>query len=318
MQKRKSLRILIIFGVLALLSCALFVLWNIDMENLDYNLPRRLIKIAAFILTGCAIGVSTVIFQTIAHNRILTPSIMGLDSLYLFIQTILIFVLGSGQLAMMDSTFDYFLSISIMLVFSLFLFKIIFSGGRQITTVILAGIIFGSLFESLSTFMQVIIDPNEFLLVQNKMFASFNNINSSLLGTSAVIISLCLAYVFSCHKKLDVMSLGRDISINLGIRYEARVTRFLLIISVLTAVSTALVGPVTFLGLITANLSRQLLKTYRHSYILVGAALSSIFALALGQFVTERIFNFGTTISVIINFAGGIYFIMIMLREGKT
>lgn len=315
---KRALKIIVVFSVLTIAACALFVLWGLNKDNMDYNLPRRMLKIAAFVLTGSAIGVSTIVFQTITQNRILTPGIIGLDSLYVFIQTLIVFILGSGQLVMMSRISDFLISLGVMVIFSLILFKVIFRGeGRQITTIILAGMICGSLFGSLSTYMQVIIDPNEFLLVQGRMFASFNRINSSLLGVSAIIIILCLIYLFSCHKKLDVMSLGRDISLNLGIDYDTRVTRFMIFIAMLTAVSTALVGPVTFLGLITANLSHQLLKTYRHSILMVGAMLASVFALAIGQFFTERVFNFGATITVIINFIGGVYFIILMLREGK-
>lgn len=316
---RRQKTIIFLFFALALAACALFLFWNLSFDNMEYNLPRRLVKLAAFALTGGAIGVSTVVFQTVTQNRILTPSIMGLDSLYVFIQTMLVFFMGSTALAQMSSLIDYSLSLGCMMLLSLILFKLLFQGeNRQITTIILAGIVFGSLFGSLSTFMQVIIDPNEFGIIESRMFASFNRINTSLLGFSAVLIISCLAYLFFRHRRLDVMNLGEEISINLGINYQARVTQLMLVISLLTAASTALVGPITFLGLITANLARQLLQTHRHTYNMLGAFFISVFALALGQFFVERIFNFSTTISVIINFIGGIYFILLMLREAKV
>ncbi|MGL6200991.1 MAG: iron chelate uptake ABC transporter family permease subunit [Lachnospiraceae bacterium] len=315
---KKQFKILSLLLILAFTACVLFIVWGLNANNIAYNLPRRSAKIIAFIVTGTGIGISTVVFQTVTQNRILTPSVMGLDKLYMLIQTVLVFFLGSGQLAMLTRKFDYCLAIVLMSIFSLLLFKGIFKNGtRSITTVILAGIVFGSLFESLSTFMQVLIDPNEYLVIQDRIMASFNKVNTSLLGISSLIVLLCSIYLFFCHRSLDVMNLGRDISINLGINYEVKVTKFMLIISVMTAASTALVGPVTFLGLITANISRQMLATYRHSFVMAGAAISSIFAIAIGQLVIERIFNFGATLSVVINFVGGIYFIVLMLKEGK-
>lgn len=317
MQKR-VISFFTILSILTVASCFLYVLWGLNKNNIDYNLPRRLIKLVAFIATGSAIGVSTVVFQTVTQNNILTPSIMGLDNLYILIQTLLIFFLGSGELVLMTRAFDYFISILVMIAFSFVLFKVIFRGeNMKITTVMLAGIVFGSLFESLSTFMQVIIDPNEYDIILDRITASFNKINSSLLGFSSLMIFMCLIYIFSTHRKLDVMSLGREISINLGIQYDAKVTGFMLVLSVMTAASTALVGSITFLGLLTASLSRQLLKTYRHRVVMIGAGMSSVFAIVIGQFVTERVFNYGTKLSVIINFAGGIYFILLMLREGR-
>ncbi len=311
-------RKLLIMGVLLLLFALLFLLWGLNADNWDYNLPRRIRKLAAIFMTGGCIGFSAVIFQTITNNRILTPSVMGLDSLYMFVQTIVVFIFGSRQLAAVTAVSDFMISVGIMVGFSLLLFQIVFAGeGRKLLAVILTGMILGGLFESLSTFMQVIIDPNEFLIIQDRMFASFNNVNTSLLNVSAIISVLVFAYGYRQTGQLDVLSLGGDISVNLGIPYNRAVKKYMFLIAVLISVSTALVGPITFLGLLTANLSRQLMKTYKHSYLLSSAILISAIALTFGQFIVERILKFDTTISVIINFIGGIYFIWLLLKEGK-
>ena len=60
-------------------------------------------------ITGVAIAYSTVIFQTITHNRILTPSIMGLDSLYLLVQTVVIFFLGSKSYNNRQQTCEFYI-----------------------------------------------------------------------------------------------------------------------------------------------------------------------------------------------------------------
>lgn len=317
MQKQLN-RALLIMALAAIVSCLLFLFYGLSPKTMDYAFPRRIVKLMAFILTGAATGFSTTVFQTVTNNRILTPSIIGLDSLYLFIETLVIFAFGSHTLASMDNLWEFILTVCIMVAFSLMLFRILFKdGGRNLFTIILVGIICGSLFSSLSSFMQVLIDPNEFLIIQDKMFASFNNINSSLLGISGFICTMILIYGYSNTSQLDVLSFGRDISINLGVSYDKVVYRYMIMVSIMIAVSTALVGPITFLGLLTANLSRQLLKTYKHSILVTGSILISITALALGQFFVERILVFSTTISVIINFIGGIYFIFLLIREEK-
>ncbi len=56
-------------------------------------------RLAALAIVGCAIAVSTVVFHTITENRILTPSILGFDALFVLIQTVLVFVVGSSALA---------------------------------------------------------------------------------------------------------------------------------------------------------------------------------------------------------------------------
>ena len=171
---------------------------------------------------------------------------------------------------------------------------------------------------SITTFFQVLIDPNEFLGLQSKMFASFNNVNSDLVWLAGVIILITFVYGARHMNQLDVMSLGRDTAINLGVPYDKLVQRMLILASILIAVSTALVGPITFFGLIVANLSYQYFRTYKHSILITGSCVMSIVALVGGQWMVERLFSFTTTLSVIINFVGGVYFIYLLLRESRS
>lgn len=309
---------MIILGVFALLFCSLYLFQGLN-GSYDYALPRRGIKVMAMALTGVAIAYATIIFQTITHNRILTPSIMGFDSLYLLLQTFIIFFLGSNHVTVVNKNVNFILSVTAMIVFALLLYQFLFkSGKRPIYFLLLVGIIVGTFFGSISTFLQVLIDPSEFLGVQDKMFASFNNVNGDLVWWSVGIVVIALIIGFRSIHDLDVLSLGRDTSINLGVNYDSIVRKMLILSSVLIAVSTALVGPITFFGLIVANLSYQFFNTYKHATLILGASLMSIFALVGGQWVVERIFTFSTTLSVIINFVGGVYFIYLLLKESRS
>ncbi len=314
---RNSTKLIILSG-LALVVCALYLFQGLN-GSYDYALPRRAVKVLAMAMTGVAIAYSTVIFQTITHNRILTPSIMGFDSLYILLQTVVIFTLGSSHIVIVNKHVNFILSVSAMVIFALLLYQFLFkTGGRPIYFLLLVGIIVGTFFGSISTFLQVLIDPNEFLNVQDKMFASFNNISAELVWWALAIIILASIIGWRHIHDLDVLSLGRDTAINLGVNYDHVVRTILIISSVLIAVSTALVGPITFFGLIVANLSYQFFKTYKHSVLIMGAAIMSIFALVGGQWIVERLFTFSTTLSVIINFVGGIYFIYLLLKESRA
>lgn len=309
---------LIILSVFAALFCALYLFHDLN-GSFDYALPRRAIKVIAMALTGVAIAYSTVIFQTITHNRILTPSIMGLDSLYLLLQTVVIFFLGSNHITIVNKHVNFILSVSTMVVFALILYRFLFKrGGQPIYFLLLVGIIVGTFFGSISTFLQVLIDPNEFMRVQDKMFASFNNVSGELVWWALGIVILTFIIGWRAFNDLDVLSLGRDTAINLGVSYDRIVKLMLIISAVLISVSTALVGPITFFGLIVANLSYQFFKTYKHSVLIAGASVMSIIALVGGQWVVERIFTFSTTLSVIINFVGGVYFIYLLLKESRS
>lgn len=308
-------------GLLAALSAVLVAVFLFtDLGgNWDYALPRRISKVLAILLTGAAIALSTIVFQTITNNRILTPNIMGLDSLYLLIQTMVIFLFGSSTLTMMNSHLQFLMTVGLMILFSGVLYKILFKGeGKNIYFLLLIGIIFGTLFQSLSSFMQVLIDPNEFQVVQDKMFASFNHINTDLLFIAGISIFLVTLYFLPLLKYLDVLSLGQDQAVNLGVDYDYVVKRLLIIVAVLISVSTALVGPITFLGLLVVNVTYEFMKTHRHAYLIAGSVWISIIALVGGQLIVERVFTFSTTLSVIINFIGGVYFIYLLLKESRS
>ncbi|MDO7485250.1 iron chelate uptake ABC transporter family permease subunit [Peribacillus frigoritolerans] len=309
-------RIIILAFVAAALTAG-YIFWDLG-PNWDYALPRRVIKIIAIIVVGCAIAFSTVIFQTVTNNKILTPSILGLDSMYMLIQTGVIFIFGSTHIMIMNKNLNFLITLAAMLIFASLLFKFMFKENRNIYFLLLIGIIFGTLFGSMSSFMQVLIDPNEFQIIQNKMFASFNNVNTDLLTLAIILMIAAMIYFMRFLKYLDVMSLGRDQAINLGVDYDFVTKRVLIVVTVLISISTALIGPITFLGLLVANVAYQFIKSYQHKHIIPGAMLISVIALVGGQFIVERIFTFSTTLSVIINFVGGVYFIYLLLKENKS
>lgn len=316
-MRRQRLKLIPLL-LLAIASCIVYILHDLG-GSYDYALPKRAMKVIAMILTGTAIAYATVIFQTITHNRILTPSIMGLDALYLLLQTLFIFFFGSLHITVVNQQMNFILSVLSMVLFALLLYRLMFqTGNRSIYFLLLVGIIIGTFFSSVSLFLQVLIDPNEFLRVQDKMFASFNNVNNDLIWWALAIIILAILYGGRYMRELDVLSLGRDTAMNLGVDYDALVKRMLILSAILIAVATALVGPITFFGLIVANLAYQYFTTYKHSILITGATLFSVFALVGGQWIVERVFTFSTTLSVIINFIGGIYFIYLLLKGSRV
>ena len=307
-----------VLSILLLLGIGLFLFLGLNPNSYEYALSRRIPKILAITLTGEAIAYASLIFQTVTENRILTPSVLGLDSVFVFIQTIAIFFIGSEAIAKVDVRISFLFSVGIMVLFSVgILGGILRKVGGNIYLLLLVGIITGTLFRSASSFLQVIIDPNEFLTLQGRLFASFNNINTDVLLISAVLLIGAMVMGIMKAKELDVLSLGKDHAVNLGINHKKLVNSMLVLVAVLISVSTALVGPITFLGILVTNLSRELLKTFKHTYLLIGAMLISSTALVYGQLLVERIFVFSTPISVIINFIGGLYFIYLLLRENQ-
>ena len=313
MTDRRKIILLVVFAVVL---AVLILVLGLNSFIWRYALSRRIPRLIAIILTGSAIAASTVVFQTITQNRILTPSIMGLDSLYLFVQTTTVFVLGSQSVLMTNATLNFLISGGLMIGATLLLFRILLSGKEDASLfhLLLVGVIMGTLFDSGASFMQMVIDPNEFQAVQNRMFASFNNVQTNVLLPGGILLVVTLIYIARQTQVLDVLALGRDHALNLGVPYEKVTGRLLVAVALLVSTSTALVGPVTFLGLLIANLAREALRTYEHRYLLPMATLMGIVALLGGQLIVERVMNLSTPISVIINFIGGVYFISMLLR----
>ncbi|KAE8762252.1 iron chelate uptake ABC transporter family permease subunit [Georgenia thermotolerans] len=288
------------------------------LDAFELLAPLRLARLAPMVIVGAAVAVSTVLFQTVTENRILTPSIMGFDALYALIQTAAVFVLGSTAVIATAPVARFGVEVAAMLVLSMLLFRWLFGGPRRsLYLMVLVGIVFGTLFRSLATFLQRVIDPNEYLIVQDRLFASFSAVDPGLLAVCAVVVVAVFAWVWSARRDLDVVALGQPTATALGVDHRTLVLKVLAACALLVSVSTALVGPITFFGLLVANLAYLVMGTHRHTYLLPGAALLGVITLVGGQSILEHVFGMDTVLSVIVEFVGGIVFIMLLIRGGK-
>lgn len=303
--------------LLLLAAVTLYLFYNMG-SNWEFALRLRGVKVAAIIVVSCCVAYSSVAFQTLTNNRILTPSIMGFESVYLLIQTLIVFMYGDLTFQVLSGWGNFLLSVLGMIGFAFLLYILIYKKGKDnLYLLLLVGIILGTLFNSLSSFMQLLIDPSDYFIVQGKMFATFNKINRDLLWPSAGVLVILLVVGFRTTKYLDVLALGRDQAINLGLNYNRAVQLFLVIIAILVSVSTALVGPITFLGLLVTNLTYELFKTHRHDVVIAACCLFTAVTLLSGQFVMERLFHLSIPVSAIINLVGGLYFMFLLLRVRK-
>lgn len=311
---RDSVKIAIL-AIASLCMAAVFVGQGLTWDNYEFFLSLRLPKLLSIVLAAVAISASSLVFQTITNNRILTPSILGFDSLYMLVQTVLLFVFGSASFWVIDSIANFSMSVTVMILFSFALFHFYFKSKRNnVFTLLLIGIVCGSVFSSLANFLAMLIDPNEFAVLQNVMFASFNNVKGELVYLSLIPLGLSLLGLWLLAPKLDVLWLGVDNATSLGVNTKRLTQITLVIVSVMVAVSTALVGPVLFFGLITVSLARQTFRSYQHRVLIIASSLLAIVLLVSGQWFIEKVMAFETTVSVIINLVGGLYFMFLLLR----
>ena len=300
---------------LLLICCGLFLTLNVK-GDWDFVLQLRLTKLAALLLVAYAVGVSTQLFQTLTNNPILTPSILGFDALYMFLQTLLVFALGGVGYTSLPAVGKFGFELTVMMGGSLLLFyTLVKQGGRDLSRMILIGVIFGILFRSLSSLLSRMIDPEEFTAAQANMFATFNTVHSELLGIGAIVLLISAAVIWRERHRLDVYLLGRNQAINLGINYTRNTLWLLLWIAALVATATAVVGPVSFFGLLVAALANHFSPSVKHSVRLPMTFCVGGILLVGGQTIFEHFLGMQAVLSVVVEFAGGLVFLYLVLKK---
>lgn len=290
----------------------------IDSPSFIPVVRRRRNAIIAMGIAAICQAVGSIIFQTVTSNKIITPSILGFESIYSALNTAIMFVLGINTFNSISGKGYFIFQIFLMVGVSLILFLGIFNKkDSNIELMLLVGVILGQGLRSLSSFMRRLLTPSEFDILQARLFASVNNSNPEYFGLSFLIIGIVIALIFVSTNKLNVLGLGRDVAINLGLDYK-RLSLFALIgVSILISVSTALIGPMTFYGFLVANLTYELVKTYDHKSMLIVAILLAYVILAASYFVMNHIFNANGVVSVLIELVGGIAFLIMIFRNDK-
>ena len=298
---------------LALLASLYFMTSQVQAEW-SFVLPLRGKKLATMWTVAFAIGVSTVLFQTVTNNRILTPAVMGFDALFQLIQSVLAFSLGAAAMQIPELS-RFGMNVGLMVLLSTSLFVWLFRGqASNLHLLLLVGIVAGIFFRSLNNFVWRVMDPNEFSVLQDRLFANFNTVSLPLLLLSLPAIALVGIWVWRQRHMLDVLALGRETAISLGVDYRRAVRLQLVLISTLVAVSTSLLGPTAFMGIFVANMAYALARSIRHRATLpMGCAIAVAIFIAV-QLAVEHVFNYRTTVGILVNLVCGAYFLALVVR----
>ena len=315
-RKKMYMLTFIVAGV-----CAAYLLINSypDKPKLfQYILSLRVPTLVVMLIAAFAIGSASLIFQSIINNRIVTPCLLGMNSMYTLVHTGVVFVVGSGSILATNSNLSFAVDLIVMSVVATFVYSYMFKKtGNNVLYVLLIGTVLSSFFGSIQSTMIRVMDPNEYDTLLTTLVADFNNINVEVIAFSLILLIALTIFLWKDLMLLDVITLGRDQAINLGVDYDRTVRRLLLGVVLCIAVATAMVGPISFLGLIIANLARQFLKTYKHSRLIVGSALMGMLAIIAGQLISQHVFSYAVPISTFITIGGGIYFLYLLLfRKG--
>ena len=263
-------------------------------------------------------AIATVSFQTVTNNRIITPSIMGFESLYVAVQTTAVYLLGAAGVTALQGVPQFALQVALMVGFAMLLYGWLLSGRYgNLQVMLLIGIILGGGLGAVSTFMQRLLSPSEFDVLAARLFGSIAKADASYLP---IAVPLCLAagiLLWLRSRRLNVMALGADTAGALGLSHRRELMQVLFLVAVLMACSTALVGPMTFLGFLVATLAYQLADSFDHRLVFPVAVLTAFTVLGGAYFVMKNIFYAQGVVSIIIELVGGTVFLIAILRKGR-
>lgn len=316
---KKNVMKLAVLAVLMLVAVVLFMTWDVNFGNpkfFKFSMKIRSPKLLAMLVAAFSIGAASIIFQSIINNQIVTPCLLGMNSLYTLMHTAVYFVFGSASFLAVNANAAFIVDLIVMVVVATFIYGFLFKKTNyNVLYVLLIGTVLSSFFGSIQETMVRVMDPNEYDALLLTLVAGFENINGEIIAACVAILAVLTFLLRKELALLDVITLGKDQAINLGVDYDKTIGKLLVGVTACIAVATAMVGPVSFLGLIIANLGRQIMKTYRHTHLILGASLFGMMTLVAGQWLVEHVFTYAVPVSVFITLGGGIYFLYLLLKK---
>lgn len=289
----------------------------IDSPSFLPVVKRRMFALTAMIIAAVCQSLSTVTFQSITSNRIITPSLLGFEALYSAIHTSTIFFFGASAFINFSGIGSFVFQVVVMVLMCLILYGWLLSGKYgNLQLMLLVGVIMGTGLKSLSSFMRRLLAPSEFDILQARLFGSVNNADPEYFPLAIPVVIIAALLLLAYSKKLNVVSLGKGCSTSLGVKHQTHVIYALVLVSVLMSISTALVGPLTFYGFLVATLSYQAAPTYDHRYVFPMTLAIGFLIITGAYFFMYHIFKAQGVVSVIIEMFGGITFLIVILRKG--
>lgn len=280
-------------------------------------LQRSIPALIGMGVAAALIAIISLSFQTVTGSRILTPSMIGFDSVFVGTQTLLVFIFGAHSRVFTNPYLNYLIAAGTMVFISLFMYSFVLrSSQKNIVFLLMFGLVLSGILGNGSRNLQLIMDTNDFYRVQAATAVNVNNMNTQIIWLALpVMLAVSLAIV-TRHRTYDVMSLGADQAKSLGVAYDRELRLNLVLIAVGMSVATALIGSLTFLGLLVVNAARELIKTHRHLPLFVVSGVLAASTLILGQAVVELLQG-AIPVTAIINLVGCSYVFYLILKENR-
>lgn len=321
-DRRRYVLVVAVLAAVSILSTGGILLWGNEAEPGSRAFwliaGMRLDSLGVIAIVALCHSFATVSFHTVTGNRIITPSIMGFEALYTAVQTGAVYALGAAGIGVVTGTGPFLMQAALMVVLATLLYSWLLSRPYgSIHLMLLVGVVLGGGLAAMSTFMQRLLDPNTFDVLSARLFGNISNARSEYVVIAAPIVAVVCLVLWLRSRRMNVLALGSDAAVNLGLRHRRELMVTLLLVSVLMAMTTALVGPMTFLGFLVATLAYSMVETHDHRLVLPVAALGAYAVLTGAYFVLRHVFYAGGAVTVIIELVGGITFLIVVMRKGR-
>lgn len=266
--------------------------WNVltgQSEDIVYReiiLNHRLPKALTAILAGAALSVAGVLMQTLFHNPLAGPDVLGVTSGASL--GVALITLGTSALPLwVMSGWGQVTAAVIGSVIVLLLVIIASIKVPQTVSLLIMGMMFGYLAGAIVSVLQSVSNPDTLKLFVTWTFGSLSAVGWEYMKVMAPVIGVGLLIAFLLQKKLNVFLLGKNYATGLGIS----VSRLRLIVIVATALlagtSTAFTGPIGFIGITIPHIARGLFRTSNHRVIFPASVLCGAIIMLVCDIISQ-------------------------------
>lgn len=274
-------------------------------------LSLRLPRIAVAALAGGALAVAGVAFQALTRNPLAEPAVLGVLSGAAF-GVVMARLFGLGLTLVEAAGIAAFAFAGALLAAAAVYVIAAADGGLPVQTLLLAGVIVGIFFSSAITLLISLVDFNRLGGVIHWLLGNLGPIPPGSLVVFATLAGVGFWLVVSQARELNVLALGEEAALQLGVNAERLKRRIFVGAALLTATVVAFTGPIGFVGLIVPHTLRMLLGP--DNRVLVPAALvgGGIFLLAADTVARNILAPAELSVGVITAFCGAPFFVYLL------
>lgn len=269
----------------------------------------RIPRIIATMVVGASLPLAGLIFQSYFSNPLATPDTLGVASGSCFGAALGI-LLGFNILGIEFTAFIF----GVITVILTGITGMKRSESKQ--TIILAGIIVGSLFQSLVSFVKFIADTDTQLpSITFFLMGSFQSVGKDTLFISVPIVAICIFVIFILRWRINLLTLDGDVVKTMGVNITLLRITVIIAATIITAISIAMAGQVGWVGLIVPHFCRMLVGENHTRLVPFTISIGICFMLIIDT-ISRTMFAAEIPISVLTSIIGAPFFIYMLRSRG--